>query len=249
MNYRSFLLTPFLWLNNMTSTLSLFCVLLRSLIFRPVWPNAPSGVVGPSELNGMYKSKCSLFHTSAGSEEQAAAILRPFCWHCQHSEGASWNGWFGAEPRAKTSSQILKRRSHHPHPYGVDDLRNFVRNILHTVHGVTLVGFGLGMVVLVPEELHACLINGIAYTKLVASGTDRGSVAAETITNRPVVTSRIWVVNMQRARASAAIHSTEKWQAKSRPVQVPQLPTPFMLNVVSKLSVLSTLVTLHVQPA
>ena len=51
-----------------------------------------------------------------------------------------------------------------------------------------------------------------------------------------------------QGQALPSIHSTEKWQAKSRPVQVPQVPTPFILNVVSKLSVLSFLVTLHVKP-
>ena len=40
----------------------------------------------------------------------------------------------------------------------------------------------------------------------MASGTDRSSVTAETVTNRPVIRSRIWVVNVQRARASAVLH-------------------------------------------
>jgi len=90
--------------------------------------------------------------------------------------------------------------------YGVDKLCNVVRHMFQTFQRVTLLGFGLGRVFLVLERVPACLINGIASTELVASGTNRSSVAFETRANRPVVISRILVVNMQRARASAAIH-------------------------------------------
>ena len=159
------------------------------------------------KLNGIYKSKCSLCPHKrrprrAGGSESLASLPAMSALFWRQLERLVRSR--APSEDIKPNSQTTKSSS----PSFMESI-NFVTSsatCFQTFQRVTLLGFGLGRVFLVLERVPACLINGIASTELVASGTNRSSVAFETRANRPVVISSILVVNMQRAGASAAIH-------------------------------------------
>ena len=152
MNYKSSPLTPLLRLNKNTSTLSLFCELHGSLIFRPVGPSARQARWALLNKTAFTNLRAHCDHTRPSSQEQEGKNLWQFYWHCQYSGGATWYDCFGAERQAD-----FKPNSTASINFATSSVTSFTLS-----KGSLFLDSGSGESSWCPKEC-ACLKNGIAY--------------------------------------------------------------------------------------